>query len=99
MLAALLAEARPCELDGDQVVVAFGTDKSFLRRKADDAAHRQLVSETLQTLVGRPLRVAYDLRDEDTAAAVATLSEDELVERLRADFDAEEIVPDTEETA
>ncbi len=99
MLAALLAEARPCELDGDQVVVAFGTDKSFLRRKADDVAHRQLVSETLQTLVGRPLRVAYDLRDEDTASAVATLSEDELVERLRADFDAEEIVPDTEETA
>ncbi len=99
MLAALLAEARPCELDGDRVVVAFGTDRSFLRRKAEDSAHRALVAQTLQTVVGRPMKVAYDLRDEEAATAVAVLSDDELIERLRADFDAEEIIPEPEESA
>ncbi len=95
LLAAVLAGARPCELEGDELVVAFGPEQSFLRRKAEDSTNRQLVAEAIRTLTGRPLKVAYDLRDDGVAVATAAeISEDELVERLKREFEAEEIVPE-----
>ena len=43
------------------------------------------------------MKVAYDLRDEAAPAPPATLSEEEVLERLKRDFDAQEI--DEGETA
>jgi DNA polymerase-3 subunit gamma/tau len=101
LLAAVLADARPCDLVEDRLVIAFTPENAFLRRKAEDAANRQLVAEAVRSLVGRPLRVAYELREaeEDCAPSAPALSEEELVERFKAEFEAEEIVPDdTEES-
>ena len=102
MLAAVLADARPCDVSDDQLVIAFTPDKSFLCRKAEDTANRQLVADAVRSLVGRPLRVQYELREaeEDCAPSEPSLSDDEIVERFKAEFEAEEIVPDeTEEPA
>jgi hypothetical protein len=102
MLSAVLADARPCDLVDDQLVISFTPDKSFLCRKADDAGNRQLVADALRSLVGRPLRVAYELREaeEDCAPSHPAISDDEMVEKFKAEFEAEEIVPDeTEEPA
>ncbi|HEX8122758.1 MAG TPA: DNA polymerase III subunit gamma/tau [Solirubrobacteraceae bacterium] len=102
LLAHVLADARPCDLADDQLVIAFTPDKSFLRRKAEDAGNRQIVTDAVRSLIGRPLRVSYELREaeEDCAPSTPGLSEEELVERFKAEFEAEEIVPDeTEEPA
>jgi DNA polymerase-3 subunit gamma/tau len=102
MLAAVLADARPCDLRDDALVIAFTPDKSFLCRKAEDTANRQLVADAVRSLVGRPLRVQYELREaeEDCAPSAPELTDEEMVERFKAEFEAEEIVPDeTEEPA
>jgi DNA polymerase III subunit gamma/tau len=102
LLAAVLADARPCDVRDDQLVIAFTPDKSFLCRKAEDSGNRQLVAEAVRSLTGRPLRISYELReaDEDCAPSAPALSEEQLVERFKAEFEAEEIVPDdTEEPA
>ncbi len=102
MLGAVLADARPCDLRDEELVIAFTPDKSFLCRKAEDQANRQLVAEAVRSLVGRSLRVSYELREaeEDCAPSTPGITDVELVERFKAEFEAEEIVPDeTEEPA
>ncbi|HEV3002419.1 MAG TPA: DNA polymerase III subunit gamma/tau [Solirubrobacteraceae bacterium] len=102
LLAAVLADARPCDVRDGQLVIAFTPDKSFLRRKAEDATNRQLVAEAVRSLAGRSLGIAYELREaeEECAPGAPALTDDELVERIKAEFEAEEIVPDeTEEPA
>jgi DNA polymerase-3 subunit gamma/tau len=91
-LAASLSEARPVDVRGSQVVVAFGED--FHRRMADGPEHRAAVEQALRDLAGHSLRVAYELRDLGDDAEAQPPSEDELVARFKAEFDAEEIVPD-----
>jgi len=94
-LAASLSEAQPVEVRGNQMIVAFDEDDSFNRRMADSPAHRAAVEEALRDLAGRQLRVSYELRDLGGAAeAEQPPSEDEIVDRFKHAFDAEEIVPD-----
>jgi DNA polymerase-3 subunit gamma/tau len=94
MLAAVIAEARPCEVRDDELVIAFGEEKSFLRRKAEDQANKELVGEALRELIGRTMRPVYELRDDQTEqAAVPEISDEELVERFKSEFEAEEIIP------
>ena len=61
-----------------------------------------MVAEAVRSLVGRSFRVSYELREaeEDCAPSVPQLSDEEVVERFKTEFEAEEIVPDeTEEPA
>ncbi len=99
MLAAAVAKSRPCELRGDELVVAFGSEDSFYRRKAEDTACRQIVSEAVRSLTGRSLRLVYDSRDDDAEpeAAPVAVSEEEIIQRFKAEFEAEEIVPDDDQ--
>ena len=52
----------------------------------------------MRTIVGERLRPAYVLLEDDAAATPAEggLSEDELIELMRTEFDAEEYVPEPE---
>jgi DNA polymerase-3 subunit gamma/tau len=96
-LAASLSEARPVEVRGNQMIVAFSEDDAFNRRVADSPAHRAAVEAALRDLAGRRLRVSYELRDlGDDGADEPAPSEDEIVNRFKHAFDAEEIVPDDE---
>jgi DNA polymerase III subunit gamma/tau len=91
MLGALLREARPTALDGERLVVAFPQDHAFAKKKAE--AKADLVHAALRGLTGSPLVVAYELSGEP---ARATLSEEDLIARLREELGAEEVFEDRE---
>jgi DNA polymerase III subunit gamma/tau len=95
-LAASLSEAQPVDVRGNQMIVAFDESDTFNRRVADSPAHRAAVDAALRDLAGRPLRVSYELRDLGDGAEESPPSEDEIVSRFKAEFDAEEIVPEDE---
>jgi hypothetical protein len=96
-LAASLSEAQPVEVNGNQMIVAFAEDDTFNRRMADSPAHRAAVEDALRDLAGRQLRVSYELRDlGDAVAEEPPPTEDEIVNRFKRAFDAEEIVPEDE---
>jgi DNA polymerase III subunit gamma/tau len=89
MLGAALGAARPLALEGDRLVVAFPPDAAFIKKKAE--ANRELVQRALRGLSGQAFRVAYELREADGGHGPAVLGEEELIERLRAEFAAEEV--------
>jgi DNA polymerase III subunit gamma/tau len=89
MLGAALSAARPVSLEGVRLAVAFPTDASFVKKKAE--ANRDLVQRALRGLTGQSLTVAYELREDAAAGGPALLGEEELIERLRAEFAAEEV--------
>jgi DNA polymerase-3 subunit gamma/tau len=95
--AAALADAQPVAVEEGQVTVAFPPGAEYHRRKADDDEYRACVSAALRAVTGAQARVAYVLEERSgdaAAAAPPALSEDELVRRFVAEFDAEEILPD-----
>ncbi|MEA2354232.1 MAG: polymerase subunit gamma/tau, partial [Solirubrobacteraceae bacterium] len=94
MLGAVIADAVPVELTDRRLVLAFPEDSAFLRRKADDQPNRQAVADAVRAVTGRTLRLAYDLRELSDQEAPAPLTEEEWVARLKAEFDAEELVTD-----
>ena len=97
MLSSLLVQARPVAVGDGELRVAFAASASFLKRKAEDGAHRATVTAALRELTGdRRLRVAYELREElpeapDGGAEQAPRTEEEWVARFMDEFDAEEL--------
>jgi hypothetical protein len=97
MLGAVLEDAQPIELDGSRLVLAFAADAAFLRRKAQDRASRTALSDAVTQVTGRLLSLDYELRAPEEAAEPVTLSNEELVRRLKDEFDAEELPAGDEE--
>ncbi len=98
MLGAALSSARPVEIVDGALVIAFPPSEVFNRRiAAENAEHRRILGEALAAFTGAALRLAYEIREIESAAAVSPLAGDELVARLVQEFDAEEIVPDPSE--
>jgi len=89
MVGALLAEARPTALADGHLTVAFPELAAFSKKKAE--GNRPLLETALRGLTGHPVRVAFEVGSHAEAVA-ATLSPDELAERLKAEFAASEIV-------
>jgi DNA polymerase III subunit gamma/tau len=89
MLGAALGAARPVALEASRLTVAFPMDASFVKKKAE--ANREVVQRALRGLTGESLTVAYELRDEAGPGGPVLLGEEELIERLRAEFAAEEV--------
>jgi DNA polymerase-3 subunit gamma/tau len=99
--AAALAGAQPVAVEEGQVTVAFPPGAEYQRRKADDDEYRACVSAALRTVTGAKARIAYVLQERAPDAPPPepqALSEDELVRRFVAEFDAEEILPDPHPT-
>ncbi|HLL91644.1 MAG TPA: hypothetical protein VK252_01800, partial [Solirubrobacteraceae bacterium] len=95
LLGALIAEARPVAVDGEDLTVAFAPTAQFLKKKAEDPANRAAVSEGLAAVAGGRWRLSYELRDEpegvDDRAQPREHSEQEWVARFMREFDAEEV--------
>jgi DNA polymerase-3 subunit gamma/tau len=89
MIGAALGAARPVAIESGRLTVAFPMDASFVKKKAE--ANREMVQRALRGLTGQSLTVVYELRDDATPGEPALLGEEELIERLRAEFAAEEI--------
>jgi hypothetical protein len=95
MLGAALGAARPMAIEADRLTVAFPPDAAFVKKKAE--ANRELVQRVLRGLTGHTLAVAYELREEALPPAPELLGEEELIERLRAEFAAEEVFEQEEQ--
>ena len=89
MLGAALGAGRPVAIEADRLTVAFPPDAAFVKKKAE--ANRELVQRALRGLTGHTLAVAYELREDALPAGPELLGEEELIERLRAEFAAEEV--------
>jgi len=98
LCAALLGETRPVAVDGTRITIGFAHDAAYLLRKADDEEYRACVSEAIRTVTGARTQVAYVLGEpagaDELPAAAPT--DQEWVQRFVAEFDAEEIDPESE---
>jgi len=89
MLGAALGAGHPVVIEADRLTVAFPPDAAFVKKKAE--ANRELVQRALRGLTGHTLAVGYELREDALPAGPELLGEEELIERLRAEFAAEEV--------
>ncbi|MDP1849000.1 MAG: DNA polymerase III subunit gamma/tau [Solirubrobacteraceae bacterium] len=97
-----LAETVPIAVDGGQVTIAFAADAEHAEhfmRKADSDEDRACVAEAIRTLTGgaKP-QIAYVLGQPPVAVEEppAAPTDSEWVQRFVAEFDAEEIHPESE---
>jgi hypothetical protein len=99
-LAAFFEEARPVGFDAAEGVVeiSFPAAATFNKRKAEVPEQRERVAEALQSVTGQSLKPVYVLLDGDAppseapkAKADEGMGEQELLERLKSEFDAEEV--------
>ena len=91
MLGACIQDARPVDVAGEDLTVAFGAP--FLKKKAEKPDNRAAVTAALHDVTGRRWRVSYELHDGiDAGGEEATPgSEEEWLERFMQEFDAEEL--------
>jgi DNA polymerase-3 subunit gamma/tau len=94
MLGAALRAATPIAIEADRLTVAFPADAAFVKKKVE--ANRDLVQRALRGLTGQTLAVGYELREDALPAGPELLGEEELIERLRAEFAAEEVFDEEE---
>ncbi|HEX9966473.1 MAG TPA: DNA polymerase III subunit gamma/tau [Solirubrobacterales bacterium] len=98
-LAASFDGARPVAVDAGErtVTIGFPADHTFNKRKAEGKDKREQLSDAFETVLGQRLLPAYDVFDgegqEEPAAEEAKPDVDHaaLVERLKSEFDAEEV--------
>ena len=92
MLAALLADARPVALEEDVLVLSYPASASFSKRKIEDRANGERLGRALELVAGRSYGVRIELsEDEQAAVAAPRLTEDEVIERFKSTFDAEDV--------
>ena len=102
LLAEHLKVARPSSLGQGELTLAWAETHGLSKRKAEDAANRELIGRAIRAVTGASLRLAHELREEAPGAEAATLSADELIERFVEEFEAEilpEPDPESEETS
>jgi hypothetical protein len=97
MVGALLAEARPAELEGSSLTVAFAEGAAFSKKKAEN--NRALLAKALRDLTGHSLELVYELRDGEDghsgySEASSSLDEEQLIERLKQEFGATDFFDD-----
>jgi DNA polymerase-3 subunit gamma/tau len=98
LLGACLADALPCELDGPELVIGFPESGAFHRRQAEDPGNRGILAEAIRAIAGIEPRLRFEVRDlPDAPAAQPPPTEEEWLARFKAEFDAEEILPEPTE--
>jgi hypothetical protein len=96
-LASMFEGARPVGVDREEstLTVGFPASDTFNKRKAEAPEKREQVAKALIAVTGERLRPVYVVLDGDAAPATAPeeeqVDEDELLERLKSEFDAEEV--------
>jgi DNA polymerase-3 subunit gamma/tau len=98
LLAEHLKVARPSALGNGELTLAWAETAGLSKRKAEDAANRELIVRAIRAVTGAGLRLAHELAADTPEESAPTLSHDELVERFVEEFEAE-ILEDPEETS
>ena len=97
LLGACIEEARPVEVTGEDLTVAFSATAPFLKKKAENPDNRAAVTAALRDVTGRRWRLSYELHEELVSAAgdgPGALSEEQWLKRFIDEFDAEELPAD-----
>ena len=96
MLGAALSAATPLHLDAERLTIAFPADAAFVKKKAEKG--RDLVANAVRGMTGQPLTLVFELSDAVAPPpGPAALDHDQLIERLREEFAAEEVFDETDE--
>jgi DNA polymerase-3 subunit gamma/tau len=95
-LAATLEGARPVSYGEEGLQVGFPPDMTFLKKKAEGADRRDTVAAAFAAVVGVGLRPVYVVLEGEAppdtpAPGSEEIDEDQLLERLKSEFDAEEV--------
>ena len=101
LLSTVYEAARPLAVDAEAAVlkVGFPPSAAFNKRKAEAEANRERFADAVKTIVGERLRPVYVLLDgepEDDANGAGAPTEDEMIEHVRSEFDAEFVEADAE---
>jgi DNA polymerase-3 subunit gamma/tau len=105
MLGSLFDGSRPIAVDVERSVIKVGFPESakFNKRKAEARPNVEKVSESLQAILGTPLRPVYELVEVEEAPAEAggapEMAEEEIIEMIKTKFDASEVADDGEPEA
>jgi DNA polymerase-3 subunit gamma/tau len=98
LLAMCLTEATPVGCTERSLVIAFRPGDTMRRRKAESARARQALAEAVRGLTGVAPQITVEARELEVAPAAAETApadpEADLIERLKAEFAAEEILDD-----
>jgi DNA polymerase-3 subunit gamma/tau len=97
LLGAVFNEAVPAILTDDELTLAFAPSAAFLKRKAEDPSNRAILIDTLHRLTGRRYRISFELREDlpsQQSQNGNAPTEEEVVARLMAELDAEELPED-----
>ena len=95
-LAATFEGARPVRFGDEGLQIGFPPDMTFNKRKADSPERRDTVAAAFAAVTGQGLRPSYVLLDGEAppdtpAPGSEEIDEEELLERLKSEFDAEEV--------
>jgi DNA polymerase-3 subunit gamma/tau len=98
-LAATFDGARPVSLDAEEgLKVGFPAELTFNKRKAETPEKRELMADVIEDVLGERLRPTYVLLEDEPAAPAEEakasdreIDHDALVEKLKSEFDAEEV--------
>jgi DNA polymerase-3 subunit gamma/tau len=97
-LAATFEGARPVDVDEAEkiVTVGFPAANTFNKRKAEAPEKREQMEAALESVVSEKLRPVYVVLDGEAPApeeapSSAEIDHDALVEKLKSEFDAEEV--------
>jgi DNA polymerase-3 subunit gamma/tau len=98
-LAATFDGARPVSLDAEEgLKVGFPAELRFNKRKAETPEKRELMADVIEDVLGERLRPTYVLLEdevvepaEEAQASDREIDHDALVEKLKSEFDAEEV--------
>ncbi|HEY3435172.1 MAG TPA: hypothetical protein VGK41_05935, partial [Solirubrobacterales bacterium] len=95
-LASALEGARPVSFEAGGLEVGFPPDLKFLKNNADSPEKRDTVAAAFAAVTGTGLRPTYVLLEGEAppdtpAPGSEDIDEEQLLERLKSEFDAEEV--------
>ena len=101
MLSTLFDDAKPLGIDEERSVLRIGFPESakFQKKKAESPANVERMTEAVGSIVGQRLRPVYELIEDDETTPPeesGEMSEDDLIEAVKDNFDATEVVADDE---
>ena len=95
LTSALFEGAKPIAVEAEERVlrIGFPAGAAFNKRKAEATEHRERFTDVLRSVIGDQLRPVYVLLDTETEEPESEeMNEEELLERIKSEFDAEEVV-------
>jgi DNA polymerase III subunit gamma/tau len=95
-LGSALEGARPVSFDDGRLEVGFPPDLKFLKKNADSPEKRDTVAAAFAAVTGTGLRPTYVVLEGEAppdtpAPGSEDVDEEQLLERLKSEFDAEEV--------